>query len=54
MLTYFLLDVYLLVMAEWTVLAPDVSAGSLEQQQLHSIVNGIHPPLVKIADSAHT
>jgi len=36
--------VYLLVMAEWKVLAPDVSAGSLEQQQLHIIVNVIHPP----------
>jgi len=38
------INAYLLVMAEWKVLAPDVSAGSLEQQQLHIIVNVIHPP----------
>jgi len=25
-------------------LAPDISAGSLEQQQVHIIVNVIHPP----------
>ena len=44
-------DRYLLVIAERKSLWPDVSAGSLGQQQL----NVIHPSQVKIkiADSAH-
>ena len=36
-------------MAEWKVLAPRISAGSLEQQQLHIIVNVIHPPLLEMS-----
>jgi len=37
-------------MADWKSLWPDVSAGSLGQQQL----NVIHPSQIKIADSEHT